>query len=309
MNSLNSTENIHAVVSRGGRSDLCNTDVLQKIQTPVLFIVGSKDEYVVRVTKAAVKEISKSTPVEFSIIPGASHFLEEPGKIDIVVKLSILWFKIHLLKKNVEFANPYKENILNILSRFLKSSLQIQFQNRTSAARILANMLSSYKNSKDIVIVGIPRGGIIIADIIAEKFLNPGFGVVISKRLRNPNDSERAIGTLLFDGSIYMNTGINEISQNYIRMEISHQKEILANQINYFGLQNYRLNCRKKTVILVDDGAHTGSTLIAASKLINSQNPSELIVAVPVVPKLVIPLLRNDFTKVEYVRSSRILNQ
>jgi predicted phosphoribosyltransferase len=209
------------------------------------------------------------------------------------------------LKKDVEFVNPYKENILNTLSRVLKSSLQIQFQDRISAARILANILSRYRDNKDVVIVGIPSGGIIIADIIAAKFLYAEFGVVISKRLRNPNDSESAIGTILFDGSIYMNPDMKGISQDYVQMEISHQKEILKNQIHYFGLQNYRLNCQDKIAILVDDGAHTGSTLIAASRSINSQNPSELIIALPVVPKQVIPLLHNEATKVEYIRSSR----
>lgn len=304
LNSLACLNNIKAIVSRGGRTDLCQLDVLKKINIPLLLIVGSKDNNVISISKRTIRDFSNSAIVNLCLIPGATHFFEEPGKMDIVARLSLSWFDDHLLHSDNKFVNEYKANWLHTITN-LRPRLHIKFRNRIAAGHLLSKMLSEYKKATDLLIVGIPRGGIVIADVLAEKFTNADFGLILSKRLRDPNNSESAIGTILFDDSVFISPNANNISNEYLKMELTTQKRNLLNQITLFHLEEYKLNCQDKRVILVDDGADTGSTLIAASRFIKSQHPKELIVALPVVPKRLVPILKEEGMKVIYVQAPR----
>jgi alpha-beta hydrolase superfamily lysophospholipase len=89
-------DTIKAIVSRGGRPDLA-MDVLDKITTPTLLIVGGKDDVVIELNKKAIRNISGIC--ELKIIDGATHLFEEPGALDLVSKLTADWFDIYLSKK------------------------------------------------------------------------------------------------------------------------------------------------------------------------------------------------------------------
>ena len=84
---------IKAIVSRGGRPDLA-FDVLEKVKTPTLLLVGAKDEAVIELNKIAKAKISGIC--ELKIIEGASHLFEEKGKLEIVAKLSGDWFNTYI---------------------------------------------------------------------------------------------------------------------------------------------------------------------------------------------------------------------
>ena len=84
---------IKAIVSRGGRPDLA-FDVLDKVKTPTLLLVGAKDEAVIELNKIAKAKISGIC--ELKIIEGASHLFEEKGKLEIVAKLSGDWFNKYI---------------------------------------------------------------------------------------------------------------------------------------------------------------------------------------------------------------------
>lgn len=96
LNSISSSKQIKAIVSRGGRLDSCPPSIIRQIKSPLLLIVGSKVSTVVNMSKRIIKEIPNSAIVNFCLIPRASHFFEEPGKMDIVIKFSLLWFDIYL---------------------------------------------------------------------------------------------------------------------------------------------------------------------------------------------------------------------
>jgi len=89
-------DTIKAIVSRGGRPDLA-MDVLDKITTPTLLIVGGKDDVVIELNKKAKRNISGIC--ELKIVDGATHLFEEPGALDLVSKLTADWFDIYLSKK------------------------------------------------------------------------------------------------------------------------------------------------------------------------------------------------------------------
>jgi len=84
---------VAAIVSRGGRPDLA-LEVLDKIQSPVLFIVGGNDELILELNQEALEKIPAEKKLE--IIPGATHLFEEPGALEEVARLAANWFKQYL---------------------------------------------------------------------------------------------------------------------------------------------------------------------------------------------------------------------
>jgi pimeloyl-ACP methyl ester carboxylesterase len=86
-------DNVHAVVSRGGRPDLAG-DALARVQAPTLLIVGGLDKPVIELNHRAQDRLKSKT--ELVIVPGASHLFEEPGTLDVVVQHATRWFLAHL---------------------------------------------------------------------------------------------------------------------------------------------------------------------------------------------------------------------
>jgi dienelactone hydrolase len=89
-----SSNEIDAIVSRGGRPDLA-VDALGLVEAPTLLIVGGNDTEVIRLNRFAFERLRCTKKIE--IIPGATHLFEEPGKLEEVAKLAVNWFKKHLL--------------------------------------------------------------------------------------------------------------------------------------------------------------------------------------------------------------------
>ena len=187
----------------------------------------------------------------------------------------------------------------------------MKIKNRESAGNILAGSLrdSLRKESRsDIMIVGLPRGGLIVGEMIAKK-LSCSLYMILVKRLRAPYNKEMAIGAVTEDGTTYLNKALIEelkISDEYIDNELSNQlDEIKRQSILYHEGKKYfvdekNISVNGKTIIIVDDGAATGSTIMATTKsLRNKHRPKRIIVAVPVSPKSTVDLLRRE--GIEYI--------
>src|SRR5918994_92200 len=171
-----------------------------------------------------------------------------------------------------------------------------RFHDRRDAGKYLAEKIKLYiKNNfnseakRDVFIVmAIPRGGVIIGDIIASE-LNLDMDIIISKKIGAENNPELAIGAIMADGSYILNEDIVNrinISDEYIHTQIELQKkEIERRLIEFKGKKEYHNNLKDKIIILVDDGIATGATILAAVKWIKEkQHCKKLIVAVPVAP-------------------------
>jgi putative phosphoribosyl transferase len=182
----------------------------------------------------------------------------------------------------------------------------LKFRDRIDAAEILAERLTeSFNNLKinrqEAVILGIPRGGVIIADIVARK-LSTGFDIIIGRKLGAPENKELAIGAVMEDGTSYINRYLVDallITQEYIEKEkLEQQNEIKRRKTLYRKTSDYGIE--KRVVTLVDDGIATGATIIAAARWIRKQRPKLLLLAVPVAPSQTVHLLRQeaDFTEV-----------
>ena len=176
--------------------------------------------------------------------------------------------------------------------------MSVLFQDREQAGQELAKELEEtlIKNQKinlsnasdEIIVLAIPRGGIILGDIIAKHF-QCGLDVVISRKIRAEFNEEFAIGAMMPDGSYFLNEGIIKlfnISRTYLKKEIDVQKkEIKRRLIEFRGDVSYHDKFKGKVVILVDDGIATGSTIIASAQWVkNNCNCKQLFIAVPVAP-------------------------
>ena len=192
----------------------------------------------------------------------------------------------------------------NFLQRWL-------FQDRTDAAKHLVRRLEwllkrqedkeSKDNKSNIIILAIPRGGIVIGDVIASE-LGAKLDVVVSRKIGAPFNSELAIGAVMPDGSYFLNEVADMINvpQDYIDFQIEKEiKEIDRRLMNFRGSIDYDNKLEGKIVVLVDDGIATGATILASAKWIkNKKNCKKLVIAVPVAPKEIIEDLNQIADKV-----------
>ena len=198
---------------------------------------------------------------------------------------------------------------------------QLKIKNRESAGNILAQTLKTViqkEDRKDTIILGLPRGGLLIAEIIAQK-LSCRLDLIISRRLRAPHNDEVSIGSVTEDGTTYLNELIvNElkISQDYIKNELSHQLVEIKRLVHEYVpadktfLDRICTICESKTIVIVDDGAATGSTMISSVRsLRKNTSRHRLVVAIPVSPKGTADLLRNeDIDHLEVITSPQDSN-
>jgi putative phosphoribosyl transferase len=157
------------------------------------------------------------------------------------------------------------------------------FTNRKEAGNLLAKKLMEFSNNKDALIVAIPRGGLPVGAAIAEK-LNLPLDIVLSKKIGHPLNKEYAIGAVTLKNSI-LTTDIQGVSREYIEEETQNIRALLQKRFQmYYGNKKPK-SFNDKIIIVVDDGVATGNTLISSVQLIEMENPSKIIVALPVAPK------------------------
>jgi len=159
------------------------------------------------------------------------------------------------------------------------------FNDRVDAAEKLAKKLE-WLRGEDPIILAIPRGGVIIGDVIA-KALGAKLDIIVSRKVGAPYNPELAIGAVMHDGSFFPNTDIIEamnVPKKYIEQQVASElKEINRRLMKFRGTKDYRLE--GKTVVLVDDGIATGATIFVTLQWLKRQNPKRLVVAIPVGPK------------------------
>jgi putative phosphoribosyl transferase len=204
-----------------------------------------------------------------------------------------------------------------IFSR-ITDRFQLKFKDREAAGNILAESLQNSINKeerKNTLVLGIARGGVIIGRTIASKLLCD-FGIIIPRKLHAPNNQELAIGALMEDGTTYLNeTLVKEldISPAYIKKEKLDQLEEIRRRTQLYSVKTFNWNQNDlsgKTVILADDGAATGATIIVAARYIQTnKNPHKFIIAIPISPKGTINTLKNeDIDQIEVITSPQNRN-
>jgi len=158
------------------------------------------------------------------------------------------------------------------------------FRDREDAARQLAIPLQQ-RTLRNPLVLAIPRGGVVTGAVLARE-LHADLDVVLSRKLRAPDQAELAIGAIAEDGEIYLNPYARELdlSDAYLEEEKQRQLAEIARRQKLFRKVLPAAPVKGRSVILTDDGIATGSTMIAALHIVKGQQPHEVIVAVPVAP-------------------------
>jgi putative phosphoribosyl transferase len=151
-------------------------------------------------------------------------------------------------------------------------------------------------NDYDVIILAIPRGGVVIGDVLSS-ILGAKLDIIVSKKIGAPSNSELAIGAVMPDGSYFLNediVGMLKVPLSYVTEQANIQKKEIERRLQNFrgqreGNSSYYNDYDRfegKIVVIVDDGIATGATMLSAARWLKTkQNCCKmLIVAVPVAP-------------------------
>lgn len=158
------------------------------------------------------------------------------------------------------------------------------YRNRSEAGKHLAAQLASYADRDDVLVLALPRGGVPVAFEVARKLRAP-LDIFLVRKLGLPGHEELAMGAIATGGVRVLNDDVVD----YLEIPDDVIESIAAKELTELERREraYRGNrpepeVRGKTVILVDDGLATGSTMRAAASALRQQGPARIVVAVPV---------------------------
>jgi putative phosphoribosyl transferase len=174
------------------------------------------------------------------------------------------------------------------------------FEDRKEAGLLLSSKISF--QDRNSVVFAIPRGGVVVGCEIAES-LNLPLDIVVVKKIGASNNPELAIGavgpekTLYLDESLIGKLGI--IRDQISKIKDQKFRERLERERRLRGKKSYEI--KNKTIILVDDGAATGATAIAASKFLKKKKAKKIILAVPVIANDTLISIKKYFDEIIYL--------
>jgi putative phosphoribosyl transferase len=158
------------------------------------------------------------------------------------------------------------------------------FRDRVEAGELLARRLAEYRDRDDVVVLALPRGGVPVAREVA-RTLGVPFDVYVVRKLGVPGHEELAMGAIATGGVRLVNRDVVDalgIPGNVIDAVAEREQRELERREHAYRGNRGPLSLANKTVILVDDGLATGSTMRAAVMAARQQQPARVIVAVPV---------------------------
>jgi erythromycin esterase-like protein/predicted phosphoribosyltransferase len=175
-----------------------------------------------------------------------------------------------------------------------------QFRDRAEAGRLLAERLRASAGRDDVVVLGLPRGGVPVAFEIA-RALDAPLDVFLVRKLGVPGHEELALGAIATGGTRVLNERLVEslgIPREWIEaIDAKEMRELERRERAYRG-DRPPPDLTGRTVILVDDGLATGSTMLAAVQAVRQDEPERVVVAVPVAPAEVCAALREEADEV-----------
>jgi putative phosphoribosyl transferase len=174
------------------------------------------------------------------------------------------------------------------------TNMPLPYKDRTEAAGQLVELLQPYASDRNVLILALPRGGVPVAYEIARR-LHVELDVMLVRKLGVPGHPELAMGAIAPGGTRVLNEELIRglaISEEAIeRVAAAELQELRRRERTYRG-ERPAPRIQGRRVILVDDGLATGATMRAAVAVVRHQQPSEVVVAVPVAPADTVAALR-----------------
>lgn len=160
------------------------------------------------------------------------------------------------------------------------------FRDRKDAGIQLAETLKHYKGNSDVLVLALPRGGVVVGFEIAQ-YLNVPMDVFIVRKLGFPTEPEFAVGSVSETGTVFLNQSVISaygVTDRYIADETARQKEEISKRVKLYREGKKLEGLENKIIILVDDGVATGATMKAAITTLKKEKIEKLVIALPVAP-------------------------
>jgi predicted phosphoribosyltransferase len=179
------------------------------------------------------------------------------------------------------------------------------FADRAEGGHRLAVALQHYRGKPETIVVALPRGGVVTGAAIADELDLP-LDVLIVRKLGTPGYEELAMGAIGPGGVRVLNADVVtslRIGRDRIEAATRREEEELARRERLYRANQAPLDFAGKTVIVVDDGLATGSTMAAAIAVIRQHHPARVVLAVPVAPADTLARLRVVVDELVYLES------
>ena len=176
----------------------------------------------------------------------------------------------------------------------------MHFRDRHEAGQLLAKELASLRGRQDLIVLGVPRGGVVVAHEVA-RALGAPLDVYITRKIGAPYNPELAIGAVASDGTLVLDHNLIErigVPDSYVQEETARQRQEIKRRLAAYRGSRPEMDVQGKTVILVDDGVATGATILASLRALRAQHPAQLILAVPVAPEDTIQVLSAEADRI-----------
>jgi len=174
--------------------------------------------------------------------------------------------------------------------------MAVRFRDRSDAGRQLAAKLMKYAHRLDVLILALPRGGVPVAFEVAQA-INAPLDVLIVRKLGMPGLSELAVGAIVSRGVVMPNPALPNplgLLDHLIAWLATRERQTLEQREHAYRGNAPSPDVGGKTVLLVDDGLATGTTMRAALAALRQHTPAHLVVAVPTAPPEICAALRTE---------------
>lgn len=174
------------------------------------------------------------------------------------------------------------------------------FEDRIEAGRKLAGALSGYRGRSDVVVLGLPRGGVPVAAEVARAVGAP-LDVFVVRKLGVPYQPELAFGALSSGGTCVFNDDVlrqAHLSEDQVQQVVAAETAELHRREEAYRGERPPVPLEGQVVIVVDDGLATGASMRAAVRGLRQRAPSQVVVAIPVAPAVTCHALEEEADKV-----------
>ena len=154
------------------------------------------------------------------------------------------------------------------------------FKDRTDGGRQLAKKLMKYAGQDDVIVIGLPRGGVVTAAEVAKELRAP-LDIIVPRKIGHPGNPELAVGAISEEGTMIGSVG--GVGQEELFKIIEAEKKEAQRRLKLYRGKRPPLDLKGKTAILVDDGIATGATMKAAIVSARAKGAKKIVVAIPVI--------------------------
>ncbi|TEU17875.1 MAG: phosphoribosyltransferase [Anaerolineales bacterium] len=184
----------------------------------------------------------------------------------------------------------------------------MRFRDRREAGQLLAEELDFLKGKENVIVLGIPRGGVVVAYEVAQAISAP-LDVYITRKIGAPYNPELAIGAVASDGGVVLDHDLIRqlgVPHSYVEEETERQRQEIERRAKEYRGDRPSLELAGETVVVVDDGVATGATTMATLRALQKQEPKELILAIPVGPPDTVKQLGQEADRVICLSTPRL---